>query len=56
MTPGTDTGTTPKGGIQAGGGGTADEGAGFALLLGSAALMLMVTAGGFALRRSGRGS
>ena len=49
----TDTGTVPQGGIQAGAGGTADEGTGPALLLGSGALVLMLMAGGLALRRRG---
>jgi len=48
-----DTGTIPQGGIQAGAGGTADDGTGSALLLGSAVLMLMLTAGGLVLRRRG---
>ena len=50
---GVDTGTIPQGGIQAGAGGTADEGPSSALLLGSAALMLVLAAGGLALRRRG---
>ena len=47
---GNDTGTTPQGGIQAGGGGTADGGVS-ALLLGTGALALLLTAGGLVLRR-----
>jgi hypothetical protein len=53
VTSGTDTGTIPQGGIQAGAGGTADDGAIPALLLGSGALMLVLTAGGIAVRRRG---
>jgi hypothetical protein len=49
----TDTGTIPQGGIQAGAGGTADDGIAAALLLGSGALALMLMAGGLALRRRG---
>jgi hypothetical protein len=49
----TDTGTIPQGGIQAGGGGTADDGTALALLLGSGALVLTLMAGGLALRRRG---
>jgi hypothetical protein len=51
VSAGQDTGTSPQGGIQAGGGGTADGGAVSALLLGSGALALVLTAGGLALRR-----
>jgi hypothetical protein len=47
----TDTGTVPQGGIQAGAGGTATDGSPTELLLGSAALMLVMTAGGLVLRR-----
>jgi hypothetical protein len=48
----TDTGTVPSGGIQAGAGGTAEMGSNPALLgLGSGALALVLTAGGFVLRR-----
>ena len=50
---GIDTGTVPQGGIQAGAGGTADDGSPSALLFGSAALMLVLTAGGLVLRRRG---
>jgi outer membrane biosynthesis protein TonB len=50
---GADTGEIPQGGIQAGAGGTVDEGSASALLLGSAALMLVLTAGGLVLRRRG---
>ena len=50
---GVDTGTIPQGGIQAGAGGTAGEGSPSALLLGSAALMLVLMAGGLVLRRRG---
>ena len=50
---GVDTGTIPQGGIQAGAGGTADEGSPSALLFGSAALMLVLAAGGLAVRRRG---
>jgi hypothetical protein len=49
----TDTGTIPQGGIQAGGGGTANDGTALALLLGSGALVLTLMAGGLALRRRG---
>ena len=49
----TDTGTVPQGGIQAGAGGTAADGTGAALLLGSGALVLMLMGGGLALRRRG---
>ncbi len=49
----TDTGTIPQGGIQAGAGGTAGEGIGPAILLGSAGLALVFMAGGLALRRRG---
>jgi hypothetical protein len=45
-----DTGTIPQGGIQAGAGGTADDGSASALLPGGA-LMLALAAGGLALRR-----
>jgi hypothetical protein len=51
VSAGNDTGTSPQGGIQAGGGGTADGGAVSALLLGSGALALLLTAGGLVLRR-----
>jgi len=51
VSAGNDTGTSPQGGIQAGGGGTADGGALSALLLGSGALALVLTAGGLVLRR-----
>jgi hypothetical protein len=49
----TDTGTIPQGGIQAGAGGTADAGTSVLLGLGSGALALVLTAGGFVLRRRG---
>ena len=49
----TDTGTIPQGGIQAGAGGTANDDSAAALGLGSGALMLVLTAGGLALRRRG---
>ena len=55
-TSGTDTGTIPQGGIQAGGGGAADDGTVSLLLLGTGALALMLTAGGLTLRRRGLGS
>jgi hypothetical protein len=48
---GNDTGTTPQGGIQAGGGGTADGSAVSALILGFGALALGLTAGGLVLQR-----
>jgi hypothetical protein len=51
VSAGNDTGTSPQGGIQAGGGGTANGGAVSALLLGSGALALVLTAGGVVLRR-----
>jgi hypothetical protein len=51
VSAGTDTGTFPTGGIQAGAGGTAEDGIGFALLLGAASLMLVFAAGGLVLRR-----
>jgi hypothetical protein len=47
----TDTATVPQGGVQAGAGGTADAGSPLALLLGSGALGLALTAGGVSLRR-----
>ena len=47
----TDTATVPQGGVQAGAGGTADAGSSLALLLGSGALGLALTAGGVSLRR-----
>jgi len=47
---GVDTGTIPQGGIQAGAGGTAGEGSTAGLLWGGA-LILLVAAGGLALRR-----
>jgi len=50
VSAGIDTGTIPQGGIQAGAGGTADDGS-QAGLLGSGALMLALAAGGLALRR-----
>ena len=50
VTAGVDTGTIPQGGIQAGAGGTADEGSTAGLLWGGS-LILMVAAGGLALRR-----
>jgi hypothetical protein len=50
VSAGIDTGTIPQGGIQAGAGGTADDGS-QAGLLWSGALMLALAAGGLALRR-----
>jgi hypothetical protein len=50
VSAGIDTGTIPQGGIQAGAGGTADDGS-QAGLLGGGALMLALAAGGLALRR-----
>jgi hypothetical protein len=50
VSAGVDTGTIPQGGIQAGAGGTADEGSQAGLLLGGA-LMLALAASGLALRR-----
>jgi hypothetical protein len=50
VSAGVDTGTIPQGGIQAGAGGTADDGS-QAGLLWSGALMLALAAGGLALRR-----
>jgi hypothetical protein len=50
VTPGVDTGTIPQGGIQAGAGGTADDGSTAGLLWGGA-LVLALAAGGLALRR-----
>ena len=51
VSSGVDTGAIPQGGIQAGGGGTADGGA--TPLLGLAALSALLGAGGLALRRRG---
>ena len=57
VSTGTDTGTFPQGGIQAGGGGMADGGEVLpVLLLGSGAIALVLTAGGLRLRRRGLGS
>ena len=57
VSSGTDTGMFPQGGIQAGGGGMADDGDALpALLLGSGAIALVLTAGGLRLRRRGLGS
>src|SRR4029079_13061185 len=53
VTAGVDTGTIPQGGIQAGAGGTADEGSTAGLPWGGA-LILVVAAGGLALRRRHR--
>lgn len=53
VSSGTDTGTIPQGGIQAGAGGTADDGSAAVLSLGLGALMLVLTAGGYVLRRRG---
>jgi hypothetical protein len=50
VSAGIDTGTIPQGGIQAGAGGTADDGSMAGLLWGGA-LILVVAAGGLALRR-----
>jgi hypothetical protein len=50
VSAGVDTGTIPQGGIQAGAGGTADDGSTAGLLWGGA-LILMVAAGGLGLRR-----
>ena len=50
VSAGIDTGTIPQGGIQAGAGGTADDGS-QAGLLWSGALMLALAASGLALRR-----
>jgi hypothetical protein len=50
VSAGIDTGTIPQGGIQAGAGGTADDGS-QAGLLWSGALMLALAAGGLVLRR-----
>ena len=50
VTAGVDTGTIPQGGIQAGAGGTADDGSMAGLLWGGA-LVLALAAGGLALRR-----
>jgi hypothetical protein len=50
VSAGVDTGTIPQGGIQAGAGGTADDGSN-AGLLGGGALMLVLAASGLALRR-----
>jgi hypothetical protein len=50
VSAGVDTGTIPQGGIQAGAGGTADEGSQAGLLWGGA-LMLAFAASGLALRR-----
>ena len=52
VSSGVDTGAIPQGGIQAGGGGTADGGA-TSPLLGLAALSALLGAGGLALRRRG---
>jgi hypothetical protein len=50
VSAGVDTGTIPQGGIQAGAGGTADDGSTAGLLWGGA-LILALAAGGLALRR-----
>lgn len=50
VSAGIDTGTIPQGGIQAGAGGTADDGSQAGLLWGGS-LMLVLAAGGLALRR-----
>jgi hypothetical protein len=50
VSAGVDTGTIPQGGIQAGAGGTADDGSN-AGLLGGGALILVLAASGLALRR-----
>jgi len=50
VSAGVDTGTIPTGGIQAGAGGTADDGSMAGLLWGGA-LVLVVAAGGLTLRR-----
>ena len=50
VSAGVDTGTIPQGGIQAGAGGTADGGSQAGLLWGGS-LMLVLAAGGLALRR-----
>ena len=50
VSAGVDTGTIPQGGIQAGAGGTADDGSMAGLFWGGS-LMLVVAAGGLALRR-----
>jgi hypothetical protein len=48
-----DTGAVPSGGIQAGAGGTATDGPSpLTLGLGSGVLALLLTAGGYTLRRS----
>ena len=53
VSAGVDTGTIPQGGIQAGAGGTADSDTLSVLLLGSGALVLVLSAGGLTLRRRG---
>jgi hypothetical protein len=55
-TSGTDTGTFPQGGIQAGAGGMAEDRPASLLLLGLGALGLGLMAGGVALRRRSLGS
>jgi hypothetical protein len=56
QTSGTDTGTFPQGGIQAGAGGMAEDGPASLLLLSLAALALGLMAGGVVLRRRSLGS
>jgi hypothetical protein len=56
QTPGTDTGTFPQGGIQAGAGGMAEDGPASLLLLSLGALALGLMAGGVVLRRRSLGS
>jgi hypothetical protein len=48
---GVDTGTIPTGGIQAGAGGTADDGSSAGLVGGTALVLIALAGGGFALRR-----
>jgi hypothetical protein len=55
-TSGTDTGTFPQGGIQAGAGGMAEDGPASLLLLSLAALALGLMSGGVVLRRRSLGS
>jgi hypothetical protein len=50
VSAGIDTGTIPQGGIQAGAGGTADDGSQAGLLWGGS-LILALAAGGLVLRR-----
>ncbi len=56
QTSGTDTGTFPQGGIQAGAGGMADDAPASLLLLGLGTLAFGLMAGGVALRRRSLGS